>query len=244
MAFGPMRHPSIKDLGIYPSEPTVEVKFNRGDLSGSRVETVTYVFERPGEVEIPSIESYWWDIRATTLKRIELPGLSLRIVGGPTGESVATGNATRQLHTQLLWPALLAAALAAVIAFRFGGVISEIITAWRKSRSESEAMYFRQVMRSARSGDQKAVLRHTMRWLDRINNDSRPARLDQFLRQFGDTRTQADALELMETLSPDRAKSDITALASGLAAARTRWRQAQCVRRQVTGSLPGLNSEI
>ena len=79
--------------------------------------------------------------------------------------------------------------------------------------------------RSARLGDERAVLRETMRWLDRINDDSRPARLDQFLQKYGEAREQENVSELI----------------GALATARKRWQRAQRRTGQVTGLLPGFN---
>ncbi len=241
MAFTPMLHSKIENLGIYPGEPTVQDKFARGDLIGTRVETVTYVLERPGETEIPGVVLTWWDVDAEELRRIELPGLSLRVAGSATAESMAHEPSAQQQNTRLLWSALLVVLFTAVIALRFGGRAADRWIAWRKARSEREAVYFQRIARSARSGDQEAVLRDTMRWLDRINDDSRPARLDQFVQQYGDARVDEAASDLTHRLAPKRDKADIATLISGLTAARKRWQQAQRGRRRVTGILPALN---
>ena len=241
MAFRPMLHRAIENLGIYPGEPTVEDEFARGALTGTRVETVTYVFERPGEFEVPGIVLSWWDVRNRELKHLELPGLSLRVSGGATAESVPVDQSTQQKSTRLQWLALLASLIAAVVALRYGGGVADRWTTWRKSRSESEVNFFRRVLQSLRSGDQEAVLRDTMRWLDRINDGPRPARLDEFMRQYGDTGAQAAAFDLTHSLAADRDTTDITALINGLKAARKRWLKAQRGRGHVSGALPGLN---
>lgn len=242
MAFTPMRYNEIENLGIYPGEPTVDDKFNRGDLSGTRVETVTYVFEHPGKVEIPGVALSWWDVRSSKLQRIELPGISVEIIAGAETESGAPAAAPQQLSMQLIGSVLFAVVLLAALAFRFGDRLLGRLAAWQRARRESEANYFKQVMRSVRSGDQKSVLRDTMRWLDRINSDSTPARLDQFLQQYGDAQVRLAASELMSTLSRQADKSKLTAFAHGLAAARTRWQKAGRVRRKADSLLPALNS--
>ena len=145
-------------------------------------------------------------------------------------------------RVQLIGSILFAVVLLAALAFRFAGRLRERIEAWQRARRESEASYFKQVMRSVRSGDQMSVLRDTMRWLDRINSDSTPARLDQFLQQYGDAQVQLAASELMSTLSRQADKSKLTAFAHGLAAARTRWQKAGRVRRKADSLLPALNS--
>ncbi len=241
MAFTPILHSQIEKLGIYPGEPTVEDKFARGNLTGTRVETVTYVFERSGEVEVPAIILQWWDVRNKQLKRIELPGLSLRVSGGATAESAPAELSAERLSMRLLWSALLVVLVVTVAVFRLGGRVADHWTAWRKARSETEAAYFLRAMRSLRSGDQQTALRDTMRWLDRINDDSRPARLDQFMQQYSYAKAQEAALLLTHGLASDRDKSDIAALISGLTAARKRWQQTQRGGRRANGVLPALN---
>ena len=241
IAFAPMLHGQIENLGIYPGEPTVEDRFARGTLDGTRVETVTYVFERPGKFEVPAMVFPWWDVRNQELKHLELPGLTLQVSGSANAESMPVDQSASQKNPWLVWAALLAALLAALVAFRSAGHIADRWTALRKTRSDTEAAYFRRVRRSLRSGDREAILRETMRWLDRMNDGSRPARLDEFMREYGDAGAQAAALDLAHSFSPEREKLDVAALRRGLKAARKRFRQAQRARKHVAGVLPGLN---
>jgi hypothetical protein len=244
MAFAPMLHGKIENLGIYPGKPAVEDTFARGDLTGTRVETVTYVFERAGDFEIPDVALPWWDVDANELKHVVLPGLSLQVTGSPFTESEALQQAEHQQNTRLLWSALLAIVVAAVAVVRFGDRLASRWTAWRQARSEKEAMYFRRVRRSARSGNQNAVLRDTMRWLDRVNDTPHPARLDRFFQQYGDVRSQEAAILLTDSRVSDRKQSDLAALINVLAAARKRWQKEQRGKGRVTGLLPDLNGGI
>lgn len=223
MAFAPLQHSEIEGVGIYPGEPTVDDRFSRGELAGTRIETVTYVFERPGDVDIPGVMLSWWDVGSSELKRIELPGLSVTVVGELGKDSETLAEATREPDRQWL-AGLVLAAVVAVAVLLFGRRIAARFANWRAARRESEAQYFQQVVRSARSGDEAIMLRDTMRWLDRINDGPMPARLDEFLHRFGDPDAQATAIEL-----------------SGLIAARRRWRQSQRVRARVADVLPELN---
>ena len=242
MAFAPMQYPQTEGLGIYLGEPTVDDAYERGSLTGARIETVTYVFERPGEIEIPGVALAWWDTEAEELKKIDLPGLTLQVVYSPAGESLS-GTKERQKYPMLVVALLLAVVvIASIVLLRHRNSLTERWKAWRKAISETEAMSFRRVKKSVRSGDPKAVLRATMQWLDRINVDPQPARLDQFLRQYGDVRVQEAANRLLGNLDPGREKEDISILGSGLAAARNRWRKAQRRKRQPSALLPELNS--
>jgi hypothetical protein len=224
MAFAPISHNRIEGLGIYPGEPEIDDRFARGDLTGTRIETVTYVVERAGAFEIPDLELAWWDVGAGELKQLVLPGLSLQVTGHAVAEP-ATDESSLQKSPRLLWSALIVGLIAIVVVLRFGHRAANQWVVWRKARSEREVVYFRRIARSARLGDERAVLRDTMRWLDRINDDSRPARLDQFLQKYGEARVQKNVSELSIIL----------------AAARKRWQRAQRRTGQVTGLLPGFN---
>jgi hypothetical protein len=244
MAFSPMVHGKIENLGIYPGEPAVEDKFARGDLTGTRVETVTYVFEHAGDFEIPDVALPWWDVEARELKAVVLPGLSLQVTGNPVTESETLLQPEHQQSTRLLWSGLLVIVVAVVAVVRFRDRLGGRWTAWRRARSEKETMYFRRVRQSGRSGNQNAVLRETMRWLDRINDKSHPARLDHFLQQYGDVSSQETAIHLIDSCVSDRNQSEILALINSLAVARKRWKKEQRAKGRVIGLLPALNGEI
>ena len=211
MAFAPTLHNEMENLGIYPGEPTVEDKFARGDLTGTRVETVTYVVERAGDFELPGVELSWWNIDTQELQYIVLPGLTLQVTGGPAVASLPNERSS--------WSALIPLLVVVVALLVLGGRLLAGWTAWRQARSETEAAYFRRIRRSARTGDKNAVLSDTMRWLDRINDDSQAARLDLFLQKYGDSAAGLAVL--------DESGSGTMAFLRSLAVARKRWQQAQ-----------------
>jgi hypothetical protein len=241
MAFTPLLHPEIESVAIYPEQATVEDKFARGDLTGTRVETVTYVFEQTGDVEIPGIALSWWDIRSEQLRRIDLPGLSLRIAANPLMNTAQDGDNAPQPGRQQLWPTLFVLALLAALVLRFGGRLRQHWADWRRSRNESEPAYFRKVMRSSKSGDRKAFIRNTMHWLDRINPASSPARLDDFVQRYGNHQTQEAAIHVMKDLENGQDESTVRDLARGLKASRARWQRSLRAQGKSPGQLPYLN---
>jgi len=211
MAFAPTLHNEMENLGMYPGEPTVEDNFARGDLTGTRIETVTYVVERAGDFELPSIELSWWNIDTQELQHIVLPGFTLQVTGGPAVAS--------QLNERRSWSVLIVLLVVVVVLLVFAGRLLTGWTAWHQARNETEAAFFRRIRRSARTGDKDAVLRDTMRWLDRINDDSQAARLDLFMQKYGESRASDAVL--------DQSESSTMAYFSSLAVARKRWQQAQ-----------------
>jgi hypothetical protein len=235
MAFAPMLHDKMDGLGVYPGEPIVEDRFARGDLVGTRTETVTYVFERAGNFELPSVELTWWDTGSEELQHILLPGLKPRITGESLTETAPLKQAEQQQYKSLLLTLLMLILVVAVGFLVFGGRMVEGWSVWRNARSETEAAYFRRIRHAVESGDHDVVLRETMRWLDRINDKSKPARLDLFLQKYGDAQSQEDIL--------DQSKAGTRAFLGSLTAARNRWRRAQRGVEHSRDLLPNLNRE-
>lgn len=241
MAFTPLEHGDIPGVGVYPGEPDVSDTSDRGSLTGTRIERVTYVFERPGEVRLPDIRLAWWDTLAEELKFIELPGQLLQVAAGPAGDAGVFGRTGSRQMIEGAWPVFAVLALVLVFAFRFRGGIRQRWTVWRTARKESESRYFRRAMRSLKSRDAGAGIRDTMCWLDRINDNNRPARLDLFLRQYGDAPVQVAADQLVRSVASGKKISQGPVLPGGLRVARDRWRLARRARQRRPDELPELN---
>ena len=201
MAFAPLQHDEIPGLGIYPAEPAVKDTASRGSLSGTRIETVTYVFEQTGKFQLPDVRLAWWDIGVGELKHIELPGPLLQVAAGPAAASGPLAQTGSRQMTLGLWSVLAVLLLVLLPALRFQDGIRHRWNAWRKAKHESEARYFQRAIKSLRSEDSRSAFREIMRWLDRVNDDNRPARLDLFLREYGDARVQQAAAHLLHSFA-------------------------------------------
>ncbi len=241
MAFPPMQHPELEGIGVYPGEPSTTDRTQRGSLSSERVETVTYVFEQPGEVELPEVALSWWDIDDEALRRIELPGLTFEVVGEPAPEPVADAAAAPADRPRDR--ALAVASLVFLIALGlwFGAKLGRRCRQWWHARLESEPAYFKKVTAALRGGDPVVISGAIVRWLDRLDPGSRPARLDLFLRDHGDDETRAAAVSLTRGLAQRETFNDARALGRGLKKARKRLQSARHHEQKAAGVLPELN---
>jgi hypothetical protein len=80
-----------------------------------------------------------------------------------------------------------------------------------------------------------------MSWLDRLETDSKPARLDLFLSRHGDEVTRSAAVLLARSLATGDSPSDRGVLVRGLKKARRRFLRARRHRQHAAGLLPELN---
>ncbi len=241
MAFPPIRHPRLDGIGLYPGEPSVTDTADRGSLQGERVETVTYVFERPGEVALPGIELTWWDTDDEVLRRVELAGLELTVEGElppePVVDAVPPPSETSRPSLPLIGAlvTLVVAAIALAPA-----LLRRTRRAWIM-RQRSEAVVFRRALSAVRGGDPVVANAAIMRWLDRLDPGPTPARLDLFLQNHGDERARAAAEALARCLATGDDIDHASALAAGLKTARRRYLRTRSHRLRTAETLPELN---
>jgi hypothetical protein len=91
MLFPPFPADQIDGLGIYPNPPEVRDRTERGEITGLRRDSITYVCKRPGQYRIPAVRMTWWDLDAGQLRTIEFPARTLEVASNP-GLAAAPGN--------------------------------------------------------------------------------------------------------------------------------------------------------
>lgn len=103
-------------LAVYPQAPDISDKTGRGDLTGERIDSITWVVEQPGAYDIPGIRFQWWDPVSHKLKQQIIPGLSLDILPGEEDDTDTLSAGTHgKSSTRSLQP--LIAAITALLAF-------------------------------------------------------------------------------------------------------------------------------
>jgi len=112
-------------LAAYPQTPEINDKTNRGDLTGERIDSITWVVEKASAYEIPGIRFQWWDPTKRELRQQVIPGIKLDIVGSSTDGSNAVTNEIAEAEPRQLLPWLM---------FALVGILAG--TVWRKSRQD------------------------------------------------------------------------------------------------------------
>ncbi len=182
-------------LATYLQAPEVEDKTNRGDLSGERVDSITWVVEKPGQYTIPGIRFQWWDPVSSELKEQIIPGLDLDIQ--PTGaDTTASATAeTRQEGSNKLLLMLVAAGLLA-IALWFGFKRNK-----PSQHQNTEKAAFATLAKACKSNQAGQALSAIYAWLESYSIETgrrpRPATLGDFAR-IADDKQLATELERLQ----------------------------------------------
>lgn len=75
--------PAGGPLRAYADEPRVEESENRGRLSGTRTERVSYVAQSGGPASLPALTVRWLDLGSGQIETATLPGLDLSVADPP-----------------------------------------------------------------------------------------------------------------------------------------------------------------
>ena len=122
MVFSPLQVPQIEGLGVFPASPVVQDKVNRGELTGLRIDTLTFVCESDGRFEIPEFRFQWWNPDAQMLSERVIPAVPLEVEINP---AFGTGPAAMEPVSR--------ERVAGLLALLLGGSVVGLL-AWRRLR--------------------------------------------------------------------------------------------------------------
>ena len=171
MAFAPIAVADVLGISAYPKAPTVDDRHNRGELTGTRVDSVTYVLEQAGEFEIPETQLLWWNPKSGQLNTETIPALSLTVEANPILQSEQGANSLplqdgdgRRDSKQLI-----ALALAAIAVLILGSMFAPNYRRWlagrRIEKQHSEPSRFKILLRACSNNDFTQAYNEYYRWL-------------------------------------------------------------------------------
>ena len=89
----------VSGLAAYPAPPQLENSTNRGQITASRLQTISYVAEEPGSYLLPQQDFFWWNTTTGELELLSLPALEVEVTGAA---GAATADTPALLHRQTL----------------------------------------------------------------------------------------------------------------------------------------------
>jgi hypothetical protein len=182
MLLPPTAFPAIDGLAVYPAQPSLQDKTDgRSDvMSASRVDSATYMLEKPGDYLLPAIDVRWWNPADGRIETAHLDAVALQVAGNPTaqGTAAATEGGVRQsLNSSFEFVAdhwlltLIAVAILALLGW-FAPRLTRAVALRRQQHREawlqSESYFFERLRHAARRGDARAAYFALLDWLQRF----------------------------------------------------------------------------
>ncbi len=171
MAFAPLPIPELTGVALYPEDPLINDRSNRGELKGERVDTVTFVLQAAGKVVVPAIELQWWDPTAAELRVKTIPELSLDVAPNPVFSE--PGEADNEVHPErFAWGYLALAALLGLVGW---GVVRQLpglqqrLRMQARIREQTEPARFKRLQSACRKNDARLAYNALLGWLSTEN---------------------------------------------------------------------------
>ena len=241
MAFPPIPSMAVPGLAIYPAPPHVQDKVSRGDLVGERRETIPYVCETPGVVNLPALVFHWWDLSAGKLRRIEFPAVRLHVAPDPDLITSIANEPLDDGKPHVIQGLLIGSAvsLLVLLLYFFRRRISLALRQRCRMRMASEPRAFAQLLGVCRQQNPVMVLNLFWVWIEQVPADCRVVTLDDFLRCYPQAQL-ADELHGLEQAVLGR-RTDWVGTALARCLKETRKELFAKRQRSLKRALPGLN---
>ncbi len=92
----------LEGLTIYSSQPRFEDSSARGRTLGRRIDSATYLLQRDGSFELPSVSVDWFDLENNVLKTLELESVEFEVAVNPSLDSVLISSVVQDENSRLL----------------------------------------------------------------------------------------------------------------------------------------------
>ena len=212
----PIEFASVDGATQYVKQPTTQIQSERGEVTGTRIDSVTYVFKRSGEVALPPIELAWFDTETNKRRTDTQDGLVLSVASVPVVSSGMRsgdqqGRSLAVVVGLLMLPILT---ISACVASRHR------LLAWWERRKYSERIVYRQLRRAMSSGDVSKSVRTLRQWIS-TQHPRTPMTCEQFFQSHlpDDTTTGLD--RLYDAIDAGENRTDLSMLFRAVDRARS-----------------------
>jgi len=206
----PINWDTIPGISLYPFRSDIENNKTKTAISASRSDVIRYLFEKEGEVIIPSMELTWWNPVQNKLYKRTLKERKIRVAQNLDLGMIASirdsleavqqnsmineadedtftffGISPKVFITITLICVLMAYVLLKAIL---------IFVAWLKKRKEqyhrSEAFYFQQFKNAISKKEPMDIVQSLYRWIDELKLEEPTA--ECFIRRYGTSELAKD----------------------------------------------------
>jgi hypothetical protein len=185
MFLPPFPFAQVAGLTVYPNQPQVQnlSADRKGFIAGRRIDSASYVVQKPGHYELPSVTVQWWDLRLNKLREHMIapivfdaaPNPDYRPEIAPPADIDEATQSRSQDANMRRWGIWGVGALAGFILIWL--CWPKLLSYWsgfaahraeqRRRYEASEAAAFAQLEGAIAHGDDVGTVRWLYQWLDR-----------------------------------------------------------------------------
>ncbi|MEP1086344.1 MAG: BatD family protein [Algoriphagus sp.] len=211
----PIAWDSVEHVSLYPSRSEVNNNKTKTEISASRTDHISYLFEKEGEVVFPEVVLTWYNPYRNQLYKRTLKEIRVQVEPNPDlGMLASVRDSLAAQQDELAKEDLLedkpftilgispekfvALSVGVVLVFIFLiRVLRKMITMQKKRRASylaSELYYFHEFKKSLASKDDKSIASKLYRWLDALDLEQPSA--TYFAKRYGSATLQDQVAEM------------------------------------------------
>jgi hypothetical protein len=204
----------IPGMAVYAKPARLTDKVNRGDYLAERTQQITYVFENPGEFELPEETFHWWNLATQSAEVVILPAQTLVIAslpGQPVGQREISKTGLYERLTSNL-PLIFLAGLIVVLLFAAWWLARR----WFKHHESStrtqlsNSQLLKQAKKACRENNQQQALNYLYQWLGHYGTNSGRA-ISERVDELNNDELRLTYDEMMQAIySRDKSQSTVT----------------------------------
>ena len=183
-------------LAIYQKPPRLSDDVNRGDYLAQRVETITYVIEKPGDYVLPALTYYWWDLSSQSLQVVKLPEQKISMAASAVA---STPMSQARPRTPQQWAVLIGKLTAAIV------LVIVVWLVWRRRQrkttaqglTQGERVLLKKILRASRQADAQQAVSLLYQWLDHYQKDRFDGSIRSLLRDIHQQELHQQELALL-----------------------------------------------
>lgn len=172
----------IEGIAVYPDEPSVSEKDERGQLSGTRTEALTLMAESGATGHVPEIELRWFNLQTGAVETAKVEGFDISVAGLPARQPLG--------RSKLVAAGIAAVIVLALLVLLIRRLLPRAMDARRRRRAgrlASKAWAERAMFEAVRRHDYPATLHALDEWASRspVTDAARLAPAHQALTRIG-----------------------------------------------------------
>ncbi|WP_420411566.1 hypothetical protein [Roseibium sp.] len=159
----------VEGLSYYPASPVLKETENRGQISGTRTETVTIVAENAGTYRIREQKLSWYNLTSEKVETVSVPAIDLTVTGPP----VAAEPQSEALNWRSMayWgaAALLLSGTFLGLLRKYGPTAAAFFQAAKATYEATEYFAYRRLKKAINSQDYSAAMAKSLDWQHRLD---------------------------------------------------------------------------
>ena len=169
----------LPGIAVYAKPADLADKVNRGDYLAERTQEITYVFENPGEYELPAQTFYWWNLETDSAEVITLPAHALVVVDLPGQPANLTGTPQLGFSDKLrnMLPLLYRASMVGILLLVGLWLARKLFSSFAVKKSDTGAppsgsWLLKQAKLACRQNNHEKALSYLYQWIDHHGGNS------------------------------------------------------------------------